>query len=57
VKQVDQLRQQGVNAVDAAQKVDLSAYQAEFPQTARPGAELRGVRHIYEWLYERDHKK
>jgi cyclase len=57
VKQVDQLRQQGVTAVDAAQKVDLSAYQAEFPQTARPGAELRGVRHIYEWLYERDHKK
>jgi cyclase len=57
VKQVDQFRQQGMTSVEAAQKVDLSAYKAEFPQTERPGAELRGIRHIYEWLYDREHKK
>jgi glyoxylase-like metal-dependent hydrolase (beta-lactamase superfamily II) len=57
VSQVDQFRKQGVTAEDAARKVDLSAYKAEFPQTERPGAELRGVRHIYEWLYEREQRK
>ena len=40
-----------------AQKIDLSAYKDMFPATARPGAELRGIRHIYEWLYEQEHKK
>jgi glyoxylase-like metal-dependent hydrolase (beta-lactamase superfamily II) len=57
VKQVGELRKQGLSAVDAAQKVDLSAYKSEFPSTARPGAELRSVRHIYEWLYEQEQKK
>jgi cyclase len=57
VKQVSDLRQQGVAATEAAQRVDLSAYKAEFPSTARPGAELRSVRHIYEWLYDREHRK
>src|SRR6185295_4614003 len=42
VKQVDGFRKQGITAVEAAQKVDLSAYKADFPNTARPGAELRG---------------
>jgi glyoxylase-like metal-dependent hydrolase (beta-lactamase superfamily II) len=57
VKQVDQFRKQGLTAVEAAQKVDLSAYKADFPGAAKPGAELRGIRHIYEWLYDQDHKK
>jgi cyclase len=57
VKQVDQFRKQGLTAVEAAPKVDLSAYKAEFPSTARPGAELRGIRHIYEWLYDQEHRK
>jgi cyclase len=57
VKQVGDLRAQGMTADAAAQKVDLSAYRAEFPSTARPGAELRSVRHIYEWLYDQEHKK
>lgn len=57
VKQVTELRRQGVLAVEAAQKVDLSAFKANFPSTARPGAELRSVRHIYEWLNEQENKK
>jgi cyclase len=57
LKQVGDLRAQGITADVAAQKVDLSAYKAEFPSTARPGAELRSVRHIYEWLYDQEHKK
>jgi cyclase len=57
VKQVDGFRKQGLTAEQAAQKVDLSAYKGDFPSTARPGAELRGVRHIYEWLYDQDQKK
>ena len=57
VKQVDQFRKQGMTSVEAAQKVDLSAYKADLPTTARPGAELRGIRHIYEWLYDQEHRK
>jgi cyclase len=57
VKQVAEFRRQGITAVEAAQKVDLSAYKADFPGAARPGAELRGVRHIYEWLYDQEHLK
>jgi glyoxylase-like metal-dependent hydrolase (beta-lactamase superfamily II) len=57
VKQVEQLRKQGVTSVEAAQKVDLSVYKDHFPNAAKPGAELRGIRHIYEWLYEKEHRK
>jgi hypothetical protein len=57
VKQVSDLRTQGITADVAAQRVDLSAYKAEFPSAARPGAELRSVRHIYEWLYDQEHKR
>jgi glyoxylase-like metal-dependent hydrolase (beta-lactamase superfamily II) len=57
VKQVDTLRKQGLTSVEAAQKVDLSAYKADFPSTARPGAELRSVRHIYELLYDQEQRK
>jgi cyclase len=57
VAQVAGFRKQGMTALDAAQKVNLSAYQVNFPTTARPGAEVRSVRHIYEWLYDQEHKK
>jgi glyoxylase-like metal-dependent hydrolase (beta-lactamase superfamily II) len=56
VRQVGDFRTQGITAEAAAQKVDLSAYKAEFPSTARPGAELRSVRRIYEWLYDQEHR-
>jgi cyclase len=56
VKKVSDLRKQGLTAAEAAQKVDMSNHQAAFPSTARPGAELRSVRHIYEWLYDEEHK-
>jgi cyclase len=51
--QVANLRKQGVSAEDAAQRVDLTSHQKDFPQIQRPGADLRGVRHMYEWMDER----
>jgi glyoxylase-like metal-dependent hydrolase (beta-lactamase superfamily II) len=56
VKKVGDMRKQGMTAGEVAQKIDMSNHQAEFPSTARPGAEARSVRHIYEWLYEEEHK-
>lgn len=53
VSQVTSLRKQGVSADDAAQRVDLTSHQKDFPQLQRPGADLRGVRHLYEWLDQR----
>jgi glyoxylase-like metal-dependent hydrolase (beta-lactamase superfamily II) len=55
-KQVSELRKQGVSPEDAAQRVDLTSHQKDFPQIQRPGADLRGVRHLYEWLAEREKK-
>lgn len=51
--QVAKLRQQGVSAEDAAQRVDLTSHQKDFPQIRGPGADLRGVRRIYQWMDER----
>jgi len=51
--QVTNLRKQGVPPEDAAQRVDLTSHQKDFPQIQRPGADLRGVRHMYEWMDER----
>ena len=56
IKKVGDMRKQGLTAVDVAQKIDMSNHQAEFPSTARPGAEQRSVRHIYEMLYEEEHQ-
>jgi glyoxylase-like metal-dependent hydrolase (beta-lactamase superfamily II) len=53
VKQSSELRKQGVTADAAAQRVDLTAYKASFPQIQGPGADIRGVRRLYEWLAER----
>ncbi|MBV9506993.1 MAG: MBL fold metallo-hydrolase [Acidobacteriia bacterium] len=48
--QVATLRRQGVSADEAAQRVDLTSHQKDFPQIKGPGADLRGVRHLYEWM-------
>ena len=49
---VAELRKQGVSPEDAAKRVDLTAYQKFFPNITGVGADLRGVRHIYDWLKE-----
>ena len=51
--QVATLRAQGVTADEAAQKVDLTAHKADFPQITGPGADIRGVRRMYQWMDER----
>jgi glyoxylase-like metal-dependent hydrolase (beta-lactamase superfamily II) len=54
--QVAELRQQGLTADQAAQKVDLTSHKADFPQITGPGADLRGVRRMYQWMDERGKK-
>jgi cyclase len=54
VKQVAELRKQGLTPEQAAQKVDLTAYKGDFLQIQEPGADLRGVRRVYQWMDERD---
>ena len=51
--QVAKLRQQGVSPEDAAQRVDLTSHQKDFSQIRGPGADLRGVRRIYQWMDDR----
>jgi cyclase len=51
--QVAALRKQGVSADDAAKKVDMTSHKADFPQIQGPGAEVRGIRRMYEWMDER----
>jgi glyoxylase-like metal-dependent hydrolase (beta-lactamase superfamily II) len=50
--QVTALRAQGVTAEDAARRVDLTSHRTDFPGIQGPGAELRGVRRMYEWMDE-----
>lgn len=50
ITQVTDLRKKGVSADEAAQRVDLTSHQKDFPQIRGPGADLRGVRHLYEYL-------
>jgi hypothetical protein len=52
MKQVADLRKQGVTAEAAAQRVDLTAYRNSFPQIQGRGAELRGVKRLYAWMDE-----
>ena len=56
MKQVTALRKQGLSAEESAQKVDLTAYKDRFPQIQGPGADLRGVRRMYEWMNEKSKK-
>ena len=55
-KKVGDLRAQGATPEQAAQRVDLTSHQKEFPQITGPGADLRGVRRIYAWMDERARK-
>ena len=48
--QEKQAEAQKVSAEDAAKKVDLTAYKSAFPQIQGPGADIRGVRRLYEYL-------
>jgi cyclase len=54
--QVAKLRAQGVTADEAAQKVDLTSHKADFPQITGPGADIRGIRRMYQWMDERGKK-
>ena len=54
VKQGEALRKQGVSADDAAKRMDLTSHSKAFPSIQGPGADVRGVRHLYAWLAERD---
>ncbi len=51
--QAADLRKQGVPADDAARRVDLTSHRTDFPEIQRPGADIRGVRRLYEWMDER----
>ena len=55
--QVATLRKQGLSADQAAQKVDLTSHKADFPTIHGPGAEVRGVRRLYEYMDERAKSK
>jgi len=57
MKQIAALRKQGLSAEQSAQKVDLTAYKDRFPQIQGPGADLRGVRRMYEWMDEKGRSK
>jgi cyclase len=53
MSQVAALRKQGVSADEAAKKVDMTSHKGDFPQIHGLGAEVRGVRRMYEWMDER----
>jgi glyoxylase-like metal-dependent hydrolase (beta-lactamase superfamily II) len=52
MKQAGALRGQGVPAEEAARRVDMTAHAKDFPQITGPGADVRGVRHLYAWMDE-----
>jgi hypothetical protein len=56
MKQGAQLRQQGRTAEQTAQQVDLTRYKSAFPQIQGPGADIRGVRRLYQWMDEKGKK-
>ena len=51
--QVSNLRKQGVTPEEAAKRVDLTSHKKDFPDIQSAGADLRGVRRIYQWLDEK----
>jgi glyoxylase-like metal-dependent hydrolase (beta-lactamase superfamily II) len=53
IGQVAALRRKGLSADDAAQKVDLTAHRSAFPDITGPGADVRGVRRVYQWMDEK----
>ncbi|HVZ61179.1 MAG TPA: MBL fold metallo-hydrolase [Terriglobales bacterium] len=50
------LKQEGLSAEDAARTIDLVSHQDYFPDIKGPGAEVRGMRRLYEWLDSRTMK-
>jgi len=54
MKQGSELRKQGVPPETAAQRVDLTPYKNSFPQIQGPGADVRGVQRLYEWMGEQE---
>ena len=46
------LKQQGRTVDETARLVDLTKYKEVFPQIQGPGADIRGVRRLYDWLNE-----
>ena len=46
------LRAKGLTAEQTAKEVDLTAYAKWFPQIQGRGADLRGVRRLYQWMDE-----
>ncbi|HEV2521358.1 MAG TPA: MBL fold metallo-hydrolase [Candidatus Acidoferrales bacterium] len=55
MSQVTELRKQGLTPEEAAKKVDMTSHKGDFPQIQAAGAEIRGVRRMYEWMDERGH--
>lgn len=53
MQQAAKMRQQGVAADDAAKRVDLTSHKKDFPDLQAPGADVRGMRRLYEWMDER----
>ena len=51
--QVAALRKQGLTAEQTAERVDLTSHKTDYPNIQRPGADIRGVRRMYEWMDER----
>jgi hypothetical protein len=47
VIKASQLRKSGLSAEDAAAKIDMTAHAKAFPEIKGPGAELRGMCHLY----------
>jgi cyclase len=50
------LRKQGVTPEDAAKRVDLTSHKKDFPDIQTAGADLRGVRRMYQWMDETQKK-
>ncbi|HEY1802007.1 MAG TPA: MBL fold metallo-hydrolase [Terriglobales bacterium] len=54
---VADLRKQGLSAEQVAQQVDLTSDKADFLNLRGPGADVRGVRRMYEWMDEQQGSK
>jgi len=50
---VAELRKQGLTPEETAKKIDMTSHQADFPAIQGPGAEVRSVRRMYQYLDER----
>jgi glyoxylase-like metal-dependent hydrolase (beta-lactamase superfamily II) len=52
IKQGADLRRQGMSAESAAERVNLTTYKNWFPQIQGPGADIRALRRLYQWMDE-----